>query len=83
MAFTLWDFLLSSLLFVNSVAILNEERFLSRSIHINSSAFNNYVVVGWGKAQLEQASGYGDQSPTVKRQIIQLMAAVRTLLRST
>lgn len=31
MAFTLWDFLLSSLLFVNSVAILNEERFLSRS----------------------------------------------------
>lgn len=40
MAFTLWDFLLSSLLFINSVAILNEERFLSRS--------NQFYVMGLG-----------------------------------
>jgi hypothetical protein len=34
MAFTIWDFLLAGLLFVNSIAILHEERFLARSIGV-------------------------------------------------
>jgi immediate early response 3-interacting protein 1 len=82
MALSLWDFLLSSLLFINSVAILNEDRFLARSI-APFRFYLNIVLVGWGRVQPDQTGPYGEPAgPSVKKQIITLMSAVRTLLRS-
>ncbi|KAI9017609.1 Yos1-like protein [Gaertneriomyces semiglobifer] len=53
------------LLFINAIAILHEERFLSR-IGLGTNA---------------QQSQFGDQSNSVKFRIINLISAVRTLLR--
>ncbi|PWN22374.1 Yos1-like protein [Microstroma glucosiphilum] len=61
-----------SVLCLNAAAILNEERFLSR--------------VGWSPAsiQYEQQHSFGGGAPTepgVKERLVNLIAAVRTLLR--
>ncbi|KAG0229686.1 hypothetical protein BGW42_001392 [Actinomortierella wolfii] len=62
MALGLFSLLLVMLLFVNSVAILNEERFLAR--------------IGWGR---QITDPYGQES--VKARLINLISAVRTLMR--
>ncbi|KAF9162939.1 hypothetical protein DFQ27_005697 [Actinomortierella ambigua] len=62
MAFGLFSLLFVLLLFVNSVAILNEERFLAR--------------IGWGR---QITDPYGQES--VKARLINLVSAVRTLMR--
>lgn len=70
----------ATVLLVNAVAVLNEERFLSPSKSARSERpcmLTGCVIVGWGRA----SEGYEQQS-SVKRQIIQLIAAVRTLMRS-
>lgn len=41
MALGLWDFALASLMFINAVAILNEERFLARCIIYRLITFAN------------------------------------------
>ncbi|QRV72916.1 transporter protein YOS1 [Ceratobasidium sp. AG-Ba] len=66
-----------SLLLINAVAILNEERFLAR--------------IGWSSAGYQPGqqfagqydnTGFGDQGgPGVKSRLINLIGAVRTLLR--
>lgn len=66
-----------SLLLINAIAILNEERFLAR--------------IGWSSAGQQpgqqynvqyDSTGYGDQGGTgVKSKLINLIGAVRTLLR--
>jgi len=71
-----------SILLVNALAVLNEERFLAR--------------IGWGSAQAQTAAtaynqpygqgydqtGYGGQQDVnVKARIINLISAVRTLMR--
>lgn len=85
MAFTMWDFLLSSLMFTNSIAILSEERFLARSTcMLRWPVPGPFVLVGWGRVQSDAAGGFGGgEGPSVKKQIIHLLSAVRTLLRST
>ena len=83
---------------VNSVAILNEERFLNRSKILNHNFYcfkYFFVLVGWGKdsisqnSQSNQAAAYGahyDQNAnsnvSVKHQLITLISATRTLMRS-
>ncbi|KXN86263.1 Protein transport protein yos1 [Leucoagaricus sp. SymC.cos] len=69
-----------SLLLVNAIAILNEERFLAR--------------IGWASPRGRQAqnpavgynqgydqTGYGDQDVGVKARLVELINAVRTLMR--
>ncbi|KAK9380517.1 Yos1-like protein [Kockiozyma suomiensis] len=56
------------LLLVNSIAVLSEDRFLAR--------------IGWSSAQIDN-SGFGAPSDavSVKTRLINLMSAVRTLMR--
>ncbi|KAK5782191.1 hypothetical protein RI543_000120 [Arxiozyma heterogenica] len=56
------------LLLINAVAVLSEERFLSR--------------IGLGKSSNDANNGfYGQQENTTKSKVIQLIGAVQTLLR--
>ncbi|KAG8780943.1 hypothetical protein FRC19_003904 [Serendipita sp. 401] len=64
------DVLYVPLLLVNAIAILNEERFLAR--------------IGWSASQTAQQTYNGyDQiaEESIKARLINLIAAVRTLLR--
>ncbi|PWN88579.1 Yos1-like protein [Acaromyces ingoldii] len=71
MASTLGTFLYVALLLVNAIAILNEERFLAR--------------VGWSTSQLSQRGFNGFSAPGgepgIKERLINLIGAVRMLLR--
>ncbi|EIW76104.1 Yos1-like protein [Coniophora puteana RWD-64-598 SS2] len=69
-----------SLLLINAIAVLSEDRFLAR--------------IGWSTAQpqnpnggfqqtYDQSSYGGQQDVGVKGQLINLISAVRTLMRST
>ncbi|TPX70843.1 hypothetical protein SpCBS45565_g01419 [Spizellomyces sp. 'palustris'] len=53
------------ILFINAIAILHEERFLAR--------------IGLG--QSSHQTQFGDQTNTVKYKVINLISAIRTLLR--
>ncbi|KAJ3050752.1 hypothetical protein HK097_008254 [Rhizophlyctis rosea] len=53
------------LLFINAIAVLHEERFLAR--------------IGMG--QTSQQQQFGDPSNSIRYKIINLMSAIRTLLR--
>lgn len=92
MAFTLWGLLEASLLLVNAICILHEERFLAKG---KATLNHNYVyrrefkafsylnkdvfsLVGWGG---EQVQAYGS-GPSVKSQILNLIRSVRTVMRS-
>jgi len=61
MALTLGSLLLATILFLNGLAVLNEERFLKR--------------IGWGYEENL------NEPPTFKKQVINLLYAVRVLLR--
>ncbi|TRM67555.1 Yos1-like protein [Schizophyllum amplum] len=76
MAFALiWNFLYVVILLVNAVAVLSEDRFLARIGWTSSSQTAAY-------AQNYDATGYGNPpDPGIKARIIDLIAAVRTLLR--
>ncbi|KAL1931468.1 hypothetical protein VTP01DRAFT_9611 [Rhizomucor pusillus] len=65
MALGLGQLFYAILLFINSIAVLSEERFLAR--------------IGWS-AQVDPGFGI-DQSQSVKYKIINLISAVRTLMR--
>lgn len=68
---TLSEYLAVSVLLVNAIAILSEDRFLAR--------------IGWGNAQQSEPSfgGGGMQDNTsVKAKMINLINSVRTLMRS-
>jgi len=81
--FSLFNMILSALLVVNSMAILSEERFLAR--------------IGWSTAHVQAVgaapnfnqpydpNGYGGPAGppevTIKAQIINLISAVRTVMR--
>ncbi|KAL2916739.1 hypothetical protein HK105_203518 [Polyrhizophydium stewartii] len=60
-----YDLLLASLLLVNAVAVLHEERFLAR--------------IGLSQSVYQQQPGFDPNS--VRFKIINLITAVRTLLR--
>jgi hypothetical protein len=78
-----------SVLLVNAIAILSEDRFLARSTHpldntiIRVRATNEICTVGWGSVQQEPAFGGPADNTSVKSKVINLIASVRTLMRST
>ncbi|CAB3977925.1 Immediate early response 3-interacting 1 [Paramuricea clavata] len=67
MAVTMYAFLEAILLLVNAIAVLNEERFLAK--------------IGWGRDQINQPQGFGQEEKGVKQQIANLIHAVRTVMR--
>ncbi len=85
-----------ALLLINSIAVLNEERFLARSksFHLQT-AKSQSAAVGWLSTpqqprdtnsvyQAYDQSGYGaTQDVGIKARLIDLISAVRTLMRST
>ncbi|TPX32296.1 hypothetical protein SmJEL517_g04557 [Synchytrium microbalum] len=57
-----------SVLLVNAIAILHEDRFLAR--------------IGFTSSAVHSNAGFGDQQqPSVKARLIIMMSAIRTLLR--
>ncbi|KAF2771808.1 Yos1-domain-containing protein [Teratosphaeria nubilosa] len=58
-----------SILLVNAIAILSEDRFLAR--------------IGWGSSQQEPSFGGIQDQTSTKSKIINLISSVRTLMRST
>lgn len=45
-------------------------------------ALNNFVV-GWGRDQIHQPQGFGQEEKGMKQQIANLIHAVRTVMRGT
>lgn len=88
-----------SLLIINAIAILNEERFLAKSrfINLHFSQLNWLFQVGWlsasrpvrdvnaGFQQSYDQTAYGATPGAdigVKARLVDLISAVRTLMRS-
>lgn len=67
------------LLIVNSIAVLSEDRFLAKSKPAMQALAAN-ALVGWSTHG--QDAAFIDQSQSVKTKLINLISAVRTLLRS-
>ncbi|KAJ5109136.1 Yos1-like protein [Penicillium angulare] len=55
------------ILFINSIAVLSEDRFLAR--------------IGWGRTQAEPSFGTSYDNSSVKAKSINLIASVRTVMR--
>ncbi|KAE8148290.1 Yos1-like-domain-containing protein [Aspergillus avenaceus] len=58
-----------AVLITNAIAILSEDRFLAR--------------IGWGRTQTDPAFGASYDSNSVKAKTVDLIASVRTVMRST
>ncbi|KAF8195901.1 Yos1-like-domain-containing protein [Mycena galopus ATCC 62051] len=74
-----------SLLVVNSMAVLSEDRFLARIGWASSSQVQN-ANAAFHQTYDPQTGGYGAQQggePTMKARLVDLISAVRTLMRST
>ncbi|KKA21404.1 Uncharacterized protein T310_4585 [Rasamsonia emersonii CBS 393.64] len=56
-------------LIINAIAVLSEDRFLAR--------------IGWGRTQPDPAFGASYDSTSVKAKTVNLIASVRTVMRST
>ncbi|KAJ8938795.1 hypothetical protein NQ314_011331 [Rhamnusium bicolor] len=65
MAFTLWNLFEATLLCLNAVCILNEDRFLAK--------------VGWS-AKSGNVQGFGEH-PSTKAQMFNLLHSIRTVVR--
>ncbi|KAI9932859.1 hypothetical protein MW887_009111 [Aspergillus wentii] len=55
-------------LIINAIAVLSEDRFLAR--------------VGWGRTQVDTGFGATHDSTSVKAKFVDLIASVRTVMRS-
>ncbi|KAI6003982.1 Yos1-like protein [Pisolithus albus] len=69
-----------ALLLINAMAVLSEERFLARIGW--SSVQPHSTNVGYQHSFDQNGYGYGQQDVGVKVRIINLISAVRTLMRS-
>ncbi|KAJ3641074.1 hypothetical protein Zmor_027596 [Zophobas morio] len=65
MAFTLWNLFEASILCLNAICILHEERFLSK--------------IGWS-SKSPSVQGFGE-NPSAKSQILNLVHSIRTVAR--
>ncbi|KAL7410884.1 Yos1-like protein [Mrakia frigida] len=89
MGFGLFDLLWASLLFINAIAILNEERFLARiglspsSLSSSSQPINQYDSYGGVTGDPIGGGGGGNVGggQGLKPRLINLIGAVRTLMR--
>ncbi|KAE8383568.1 Yos1-like-domain-containing protein [Aspergillus bertholletiae] len=57
-----------AVLITNAIAVLSEDRFLAR--------------IGWGRSQADPAFGTSYDSTSVKAKTVDLIASVRTVMRS-
>ena len=90
----LGKFLEATLLLINAIAVLSEDRFLARRMCcpiFTSRLMVTFSAVGWVSGQPQNVQqydqvGYGpggvQGDPSVKARLIDLISAVRTLLRS-
>ncbi|KAF7776161.1 hypothetical protein Agabi119p4_4554 [Agaricus bisporus var. burnettii] len=69
-----------SLLLVNAIAILNEERFLARIGWVSTSRLRTHSANAGYNHPYEQ-NGYGNEDVGIKARLIDLIGAVRTLMR--
>lgn len=89
--FTLWSLIEASLLCLNAVCILHEERFLAKGMYFILTfdigcffCFEpvrddfNEIPVGWGATTAAQSFG----EPTMKAQLLNLIRSIRTVSRS-
>lgn len=67
----------TSLLLINAIAILNEERFLNRS-----TLLSLLIPVGWSTNTRSTSFDADGTDAGVKARLIHLIGAVRVLLRS-
>jgi len=69
MAITLWNLFEATLLCLNAVCVLNEERFLAK--------------FGWGTANPVQMDAFGDGGGVhgAKTQILNLVRSIRTVMK--
>ncbi|KAG6378557.1 hypothetical protein JVT61DRAFT_12822 [Boletus reticuloceps] len=95
---TIGSILYVALLLINAVAVLSEDRFLARSAfylpHSPAHLTHPSFTVGWASTQPQNSNagfhqsydqsgyGYAQQDVGVKVRIINLISAVRTLMRS-
>jgi len=66
MGFGIYSLIEAGVLLINALAILNEERFLSK--------------IGWSANGSQDQFSYGE-APGVKTRLIELISSVRTLMR--
>ncbi|PGH31553.1 hypothetical protein GX50_05645 [[Emmonsia] crescens] len=57
------------ILTINAIAILSEDRFLAR--------------IGWGRTQYDAGFGAASDNTSIKAKSVNLIASVRTVMRST
>ncbi|CAO3626373.1 unnamed protein product [Cunninghamella echinulata] len=60
------------LFFINGIAVLSEDRFLARRVVV--------YLFGWS-VQMEQNGFGGEQTQSFKYKVVNLISAVRTLMR--
>jgi len=75
MGFGLGAVLYSLLLLTNAIAILNEERFLSRVGWTKHSQVASFTDPVYGNG------GFAPEGPSVKQRAIEWMSSVRTVMR--
>jgi hypothetical protein len=79
-----------AVLITNAIAILSEDRFLARSTparprispHGHKANNHNRFIVGWGRSQADPTFGTSHDSTSVKAKTVDLIASVRTVMRS-
>jgi hypothetical protein len=92
--FTLYTMFLGRLVYcavliVNAIAVLSEDRFLARSTSLVPQSIHqptnhtNSIAVGWGRTQSDPAFGAMYDNTSVKAKSVNLIASVRTVMRST
>ena len=87
MAFSLGDLFYAFILFINAVAILSEDRFLSRSMYACMLNIMFIVItVGWSTSTQQpmraEWGGVSNGGDSVQQRFMTLVHAIRTLLRS-
>ncbi|KAF8913889.1 ER-to-golgi transport membrane protein [Gymnopilus junonius] len=70
-----------SLLMINAIAILNEDRFLARIGWLSNSRQVRDVNTGFQQTYDQNGYGVGQPDVGVKARIVDLISAVRTLMR--
>lgn len=88
--FTLWTLIEATMLCLNAICILHEERFLAKGMYCIVvlltalfTVFRNLPIhnisVGWGANS--QVHGFGEP-PTTKTQMLNLFRSIRTVAKS-
>lgn len=86
-------FLTVTVLLINAVAVLSEDRFLARSALLTPINFpviktsklrSNQSIksVGWGRTQQEPSFGSSYDNSSIKARTVNLITSVRTVMRS-